>query len=103
MPRRLVMAVIVFLAPTIAAALTPWDEGQKHAYIDRCSKSMSSAGLSPQSAKVYCTCTAEGMSNEFGMEEYSQMIGAHPNPNGSPYDRRLYKVISTCNAMVPRQ
>ena len=102
MPRRLVMAVIFFLAPTIAAALTPWDEGQKLAYIDRCSKSMSSAGLSAQSAKAYCTCTAERMSNEFGMEEYSQMIAAQPNPNGSANDRRLYKVIATCNSSLPR-
>jgi hypothetical protein len=44
----------------------------------------------------------DGMSGEFGMEEYDQMMKAAPNAKGSTYDQRLYKVMSRCSSILPR-
>jgi hypothetical protein len=73
----------------------------KLAYIERCSESMSSQGLPMKNAKAYCTCIANGMEAEFGLKEYDQMMKAVANPNGSEYDRRLFKVLKACKPHLP--
>jgi hypothetical protein len=99
---RAITGVAMLLVSLPIAAATPWPEGVKQSYVDRCAESMSSQGLAPKTAKPYCSCIANGMSNEFGMEEYNQMMRAEPSPAGSAYDRRLYKVYSACSSILPR-
>ena len=96
------LALLMILMPTLAVAKTPWPEAPKLSYIDRCSESMASQGLPQKSAYSYCSCIAEGMSNEFGMEQYAQMMKAEPHPKGSEFDRRLYKIYSGCSSILPR-
>lgn len=95
------VVVALMLLPLLAAANTSWPEGPTHAYVDRCAKSMSAQGLPLKIAKSYCSCAAEGMSKEFGVEEYDQMMKAQPSKHGSDYDQRLYKVISACGSILP--
>src|SRR5712664_3057200 len=95
-------ALVLFIASTYANAVTPWPEGVKRSYVDRCAESMSSQGLPPKTAKPYCSCIADGMSKEFGKEEYNQMMKAEPNPKGTPYDLRLHRVFSACSSILPR-
>jgi hypothetical protein len=99
---RTIVAVAILAISLSVVAATPWPEGPKEAYIDRCADSMSSQGLAPKTAKSYCSCIASGMSDEFGMEEYDQMMKAQPSRTGSAYDRRLYKVYSACSSILPR-
>lgn len=73
-----------------------WPVGAKNSYVDRCSQSMQSQGLSGSKARSYCSCLADGMESEFGMREYDAMMRAQPNPNGTSIDRRLYKVAAAC-------
>jgi hypothetical protein len=93
-------AILLISLPVVAA--TQWSEGVRQSYVDRCASSMSSQGLAPRTAKSYCSCIANGMSNEFGMEEYNQMMKADPSQTGSTYDRRLYKVFSACSSSLPK-
>ena len=93
--------LLILLMSTLAVAQTPWPEAPKLSYVDRCSESMASQGLAKNSARSYCSCIAEGMSNEFGLELYNQMMNAQPNPQGSEIERRLYKVYSGCSSMLP--
>ena len=98
------VVVLVALATSsaLAADRTPWPEGAKRSYVDRCAASMSSQGLPSKTAWAYCSCVANGMSSEFGMEEYDHMMKAEPNAKGSTYDQRLYKVMSGCSSILPR-
>lgn len=73
-----------------------WPKDAKIAYIDRCTESLNSQGLSTEDAKVYCTCLSNEMEAEFGMKEYDQMMEAEPNPNGSNDDKRLYNIFMVC-------
>ena len=102
MIRFIVVTFTLLILPSIVTARTLWPEGVKLAYVERCAESMASQGLPLKTAKSYCSCIADGMSNEFGMEEYNQMMKAEPRPNGSAYDRRLYKVFSACSAILPK-
>jgi len=103
MVKHFVVAFVVFAASSaLAADRTPWPEGAKRSYIDRCAASMSSQGLPAKTAQAYCSCVGNGMSSEFGMEEYDQMMKAEPNAKGSTYDQRLYKVMSRCSSILPR-
>lgn len=99
---RATTAVVILLMSLPIVAATPWPEGVKQSYIDRCAGSMSSQGLAPKTAKSYCSCIASGMSNDFGMEEYNQMMKAEPSRTGSAYDQRLYKVFSACSSVLPK-
>jgi hypothetical protein len=81
---------------------TPWPESAKSAYVDRCVSSMVSQGLAKRYARPYCTCIADGLEEEFGMEEYNYMMKAQPNPSGSSYDRRLYEVLTSCSHILPK-
>jgi hypothetical protein len=102
MNQAAVIALVLLMPSTLVNAATPWPEGVKASYVDRCAESMSSQGLPQKTGKPYCSCIADGMSREFGKEEYSQMMKAEPNPKGNPYDRRLYKVFSACSHILPR-
>ena len=100
---RLILVIFVLMsvsAPGIVNSRALWPEGAKLAYVKRCADSLASQGSPLNTAKSYCSCIADGMSNEFGMEEYDQMM--QPNPNGSAYDRRLYKVFSACSSILPK-
>lgn len=99
---RPMTTVAILFSSSVAIAATPWPDGVKQSYIDRCAGSMSSQGLASKAAKSYCSCIASGMSNEFGMEEYNQMMKAEPSPTGSIYDQRLYKVFSACRSILPK-
>jgi hypothetical protein len=90
------VVLLIAVVPCLAIAKTPWPKDAKDSYIARCSDSMAAQGLSKQTASSYCSCAADGMDKEFGMEEYKQMMNAQPNPRGSPDDRRLFKVMSVC-------
>lgn len=102
MIRFIVVVFMLLIAPGLVAARTIWPEGVKLSYVERCAESMSSQGLPPKTAKSYCSCIADGMSNEFGMEDYNQMMKAEPKSNGSVHDRRLYKVFSACSSILPK-
>jgi len=102
MARLITLAFVLLMAASLATAQTPWPESAKLAYVERCAESMLSQGLPSKTAKAYCFCIADGMSKEFGMEEYDQMMKAQPKPNGSAYDRRLYKVFSACSFILPQ-
>lgn len=80
-----------------------WPAAEKHAYIQRCASSMVSQGLSPPTGKSYCACIANGMEKEFGIQEYAQMMNAQPNPKGTSYDRRLYRVFKSCEYLLSDQ
>ncbi len=81
---------------------TPWLKPAKAAYVNRCASSMMSQGLPKQYAQPYCICIADGMEDEFGMEEYDHMMTAQPNASGSSYDRRLYEVFTACSHVLPK-
>lgn len=100
--KLLALGLLVVLVPLLVFARTPWPEGAKRAYIDRCAESMTSQGLGKSAAVAYYSCISEEMSNEFGMEEYDPMMKATPNPKGSDYDRRFYKVFTGCSSALPR-
>jgi hypothetical protein len=102
MNRHFVVIIGMLLAPNLAIARTPWPEGPKRSYAERCAESMSLQGLSPKTASTYCVCTVDGMSKEFGMEEYNQMMKAEPKENGSSHDRRLYRVFTAWSFILPR-
>jgi hypothetical protein len=74
-------------------------------YVARCTPDLTSQGLSPQKAEAVCTCVASALSAEMLAgggahlrERYDEMMAAQPNPNGSPNDRRLYQIVSSCFA-----
>jgi hypothetical protein len=94
--------LLLLLLPGFAIAKTPWPKEAKNSYIARCSDTMTNQGLSKQNASSYCSCVADGMDKEFGIEEYKQMMNAQPNPRGSPEDRRLYSVTSACQKYLRR-
>jgi hypothetical protein len=102
MIRFILVALVLLVAPGLVAARTLWPESVKLAYIERCAESMASQGLLLKTAKSYCSCIADGMNNEFGMEEYDQMMKAEPKSNGSPYDQRLYRAFSACSSILPK-
>jgi uncharacterized RDD family membrane protein YckC len=79
-----------------------WPTSVKADYISRCVSNLVSQGLPEQYARPYAACIANGMEKEFGMEEYNQMMNAEPNPKGSAYDRRLYKVFESCSYILPK-
>lgn len=79
-----------------------WPNAAKRSYIDRCTSSLKSQGLSPNYGHPYCSCITDGMEKEFGMQEYDQMMKAQPNPSGSSYDKRLYKVFTSCSHILPQ-
>ena len=95
-------ALMLLFAAANCLAATPWSEAPKQAYIARCSSSMSEQGMPTKTAQSFCSCIANGMSAEFGLEEQSQVMAAEPNPKGSAYDRRLYKVFAVCGSTVPK-
>lgn len=96
-----IFLTLSFVAVSVSAA-TPWPSDQKAAYIDRCATSMSSQGLAPKTASAYCSCIANGMSSEFGMEEYGKMMNGSPNPKGSDIDKRMFKLFSACQGVIPK-
>lgn len=98
----IVLAFVLLVTGNLAIAQTPWPEGVRLSYVERCAGSLSSQGLPAKTASSYCSCVANGMSKEFGMEEYNQMMKAEPRPNVSAYDQRLYKVFSGCSSILPK-
>jgi hypothetical protein len=84
----------LFDDPRVAAA--------QRAYVTRCTPDLSSQGLPALKAEAACTCAASGILTEvnFGtpgdQERYARIMRADPNPNGSPDDQRLYKILAPC-------
>jgi len=97
-----ILLLLIALIPHLAIAKTPWPHDAKNSCISRCADSMSAQGLSKQNATSYCSCAADGMEKEFGMEEYKQMMNAQPNPRGSSDDRRLHSAVSACQKYLRR-
>lgn len=93
---KLLIFTICTLFVTPLFATESWPVFTKNSYVDRCSQSMQAQGLSVPQARPYCLCLANGMESEFGMSEYEAMMGAQPNPRGSPADRRLYRIMASC-------
>lgn len=91
-----VLLLLIALAPSFVIAKTPWPKDAKISYLSRCADSMSAQGLAKHNAASYCSCVADGMEKEFGMEQYKEMMDAQPNPRGSLNDRRLHGAISAC-------
>ena len=102
MTKRIFLVLLLAVLPSLAIAKTPWPKEAKNSYIARCSDRMATQGLSKENASSYCSCVADGMDKEFGMEEYKEMMNAQPNPRGSPNDRRLYSVTSACEKYLRR-
>ena len=57
---------------------------------------MATPGFEASSALTYCTCMANGLEEEFNMEEHDQMMKAQPNPQGVEYGKRFYTVFEPC-------
>jgi hypothetical protein len=100
-PSGLVLAIALLARPHFGDAATPWPDEPKRAYIEICAKSFYSQSVPVDRAKSFCTCAAEGMSEEFGMEEYPGLMNAQPNPNGSRDDKRLFAILRTCGLDHP--
>jgi hypothetical protein len=99
---QLVLAISFLGWPHFGNAATPWPDEPKRSYIEICAESLSSQRVAIDKAKSFCTCAAEGMSEEFGMEEYAKLMNAQPNPNGSRDDKRLLAILHTCGLEHPR-
>jgi hypothetical protein len=80
----------------IAFSQTPWVTEVYQSYFNQCKTSMLQQGMSDQKANGVCYCMSSGFSKEFGMEQYNYLRAAQPNPNGTVYDRKLYKVATSC-------
>lgn len=100
--RRCSACAIMALTVCSVVAADKWPTSAQWAYIDRCSGSFRSQGLSAEMARSYCTCITEGMEAEFGIQEYDEMMQADPSPEGDEYDRRLYEVLVSCQEYLPR-
>jgi hypothetical protein len=70
-------------------------------YVEICAQSFLSQGIPIEKAKSFCSCVADGMSEEFGMEEYDKLMNAQPNPSGSWNDKRLFAILYTCGLDHP--
>jgi hypothetical protein len=58
--------------------------------------------MSQQKAEAVCSCLDAGITTyvQYGTAgdegRYKEIMSAQPNPNGSPADQRLYKIVSPC-------
>jgi hypothetical protein len=99
---HLILAVSGILVAGNAAADDPRVAAAQRAYVTRCTPDLSSQGLPALKAEAACTCAASGIMTEvnFGtpgdQERYARIMRAQPNPNGSPDDQRLYKILAPC-------
>jgi hypothetical protein len=99
---KLLPTIVLMLVALTCSAKTPWPEAPKAAYVKGCVQDMSSQGMPAKIATTFCSCAAEGMSKEFGLEDYTALMKAQPNPRGSSDDKRLYKVMSACSPSEAR-
>jgi hypothetical protein len=90
----LVIAIAHLGWPQFGDAATPWPDEPKRVYIELCAQRFFSLGVPIDRAKSFCSCVAEGMSEEFGMEKYTEPM--QPDPNGSWDDKRLFAIFRTC-------
>ncbi len=96
---RLVLTIAFLGWPHFGDAATPWPDGPRRLYVEICAQSFLSQGISIEKAKSSCSCVADGMSEEFGMEDYDKLMNA--NPNGSWNDKRLFAILHTCGLDHP--
>ena len=99
---RVLLFLLITTLPALSFAKTPWTKGAKSSYIVNCAEDLVKQGLMRQAASSYCSCAADGMETEFGMEEYKQMMKAEPNPQGTRDDRRLYQLLAVCQKHLRR-
>jgi len=92
----LVLAIAMLGWPHLGDAATPWPDGPERSYIELCAQSFLSQGIPLETSKSFCSCVADRMSEEFGMEEYRKLMNAQRNPNGSWDDKRLFAILHTC-------
>lgn len=94
--KKIYCILILCTYQVIAFSQTAWVTEVYQSYFNQCKTSMLQQGMSDQKANGVCYCMSSGFSKEFGMEQYNYLRSAQPNPNGTIYDKKLYKVISNC-------
>ena len=95
---RIILFLIIACCHGLGNAKTPWPENLKTKNIAQCTERMTVKGLSKETAPGYCSCLANAMEKAFGVEEYTAMTQAQPNPKGSENDRKLASIVSECVA-----
>jgi hypothetical protein len=78
-------------------AQTPWPQEVYQSYFNNCKASLLQQGAGDRKANGMCYCLSSAFSKEFGMEQYNHLRSAQPNPNGSVFDRKLYKIFKKCS------
>jgi len=82
----------------VLPAKTPWPPAAKAGYVATCTREFEGQAQTLQQAHATCSCVADGLEREFGLEEYSQMVAAQPKQRGNSVERRLYSVLIGCQA-----
>lgn len=86
------------LIPSASSAGWQWPIETKNLYISRCASSIVQQGAPPSKARAFCSCFAGGLESDFDQENVQAAIHGNPNPNGSPIDKALYRIVSRCGS-----
>jgi hypothetical protein len=95
-------ATFVVILVGHARAEDPRVAAAQRAYIARCTAEMASQGMPTQKAEAVCSCVSSGFHAyvQIGVAgdeaRYRELMNAQPNPNGSPADQRLFKIMTPC-------
>ena len=75
---------------------TPWTPELTQYYMGQCQHGLRMQGDGPTKAKSICACMADGLSHEFGIEQFEQMRTARLDPKGSFHDQRFFRIADAC-------
>lgn len=93
--KNLIKYLICFVILSSNAEV-PWTSEIYNSYFNQCKSSMLQQKMTEQRSNGVCYCLSSAFSKEFGMEQYNYLRSAQPNPNGSIYDKKLYKIMTNC-------
>lgn len=82
--------------PFRIGAATPWPYSAKTEYFNGCSADLVSQGRSASAAAKTCSCIANALDAEFGIEGYEAMMKAEPRERGSGVEQRLHHALTSC-------
>jgi hypothetical protein len=94
--KKIIALLVASSTHGLVFSQTPWVPEVYQSYFNQCKVSMLQQGMNEQKANGVCYCMSSGFSKEFGMEQYNHLRASQPNPNGTVYDRKLYKVVTSC-------
>lgn len=101
--KPLLIAIVVATTTMPALSITKWPSDMKRTYVENCTQGIVAQGMMEFWSRKYCSCLADGMENEFGVEEYDLMRQGRPNASGSPVDGRLNNVFDACKEYFPKR